>query len=177
MARKAIVDRAAVLEMLKEGRTSQSIADRFGVSRQAIDLYRKQFTREGLLSPTRPAASLVADGGGIGQPDRVRSEPRAPYTVRSSPPPPTLGPSLDELVDLTIRAFTALKRIPELEAECESLRNSYDEAQSQITELQAREQKRRDQEQRWFQAQNPGVVTGPITNPASPPPPPSTNYQ
>jgi len=166
MARKAIVDRAVVLELLKEGKTSQSIADRFGVSRQAIDLYRKQFTREGLLVPAPPPAPLVAEAGGISPPDRVRSEPRAPYTVRSSSPPPP-GPSLDELVDLVIRAFTALKRIPELEAECTKLRNSYEDAQSQITELQSREQKRKDQEQRWFQAQNPGVLTylPPTTSP------------
>lgn len=168
MARKAIVDRAVVLEMLKEGRTSQSIADRFGVSRQAIDLYRKQFTREGLLSPARPAASVVAEVGGVGQPDRVRSEPREPYIVRASPPPPTTAPSLDEMVDLIIRAFTALKRIPELEAECEKIRKSYADTQAQIAEFQAREQKRHDQEQWWFQAQNPGVITGP-TSPAPPP--------
>ena len=168
MARKAIVDRAVVLELLKEGKTSQSIADRFGVSRQAIDLYRKQFTREGLLVPAPPPAPLVAEAGGIAPPDRVRSEPRAPYTVRSSPPPPLPGPSLDELVDLVIRAFGALKRIPELEAECTKLRKSYEEAQSQIMELQAREQKRKDQEQRWFQAQNPGVLT--YRPPTTPPP-------
>jgi hypothetical protein len=168
MARKAIVDRAAVLELLKEGRTSQSIADRFGVSRQAIDLYRKQFTREGLLAPARPPEPVAAEVADATRADRVRSEPRAPYTVRSSPPPPPPGPSLDELVDLVIRAFTALKRIPELEVECEKLRKSYAEAQSQINELQAREQKRKEQEQRWFQAQNPGVLT--YRPPTTPPP-------
>ena len=68
MARKAIVDRPAVLEMLKEGKTSQAIADRFGVSRQAIDLYRKQFTREGLLQPARVTQVEAVDGA---QPDRV----------------------------------------------------------------------------------------------------------
>ena len=161
MARKAIVDRPAVLEMLKEGKTSQAIADRFGVSRQAIDLYRKQFTREGLLQPARVTQVEAVDGA---QPEHVRSEPRAPYSVRSSLPSPT-QPSLDELIDLVIRAFGALKQIPELEAECDKLRKSYEEAQSQIAELQAREQKRRDQEQRWFQAQNPGVISGPSAPP------------
>ena len=169
MARKAIVDRPAVLEMLKEGRTSQAIADRFGVSRQAIDLYRKQFTREGLLQPARMTPVVAWSST---QTDRVRSEPRAPYTVRSPLPPPTTSPSLDELIDLVIRAFGALKRIPELETECEKLRKSYEEAQSQIAELQSREQKRRDQEQRWFLAQNPGVITG-----QSAPPDPSSKSQ
>jgi len=49
MARKATVDRNLVLQLLKEGKTSQSIAMQFGVSRQAIDLYRKEFFRTGLL--------------------------------------------------------------------------------------------------------------------------------
>ena len=49
MARKATVDRNLVLQFLKEGKTSQSIATQFGVSRQAIDLYRKEFFRTGLL--------------------------------------------------------------------------------------------------------------------------------
>ena len=49
MARKAIVDRNIVLQLLKEGKTSQSIAAQFGVSRQAIDLHRKEFIRTGLL--------------------------------------------------------------------------------------------------------------------------------
>ena len=49
MARKAIVDRNTVLQLLKEGKTSQTIATQFGVSRQAIDLHRKEFIRTGLL--------------------------------------------------------------------------------------------------------------------------------
>ena len=49
MARKAIVDRNTVLQLLKEGKTSQNIATQFGVSRQAIDLHRKEFIRTGLL--------------------------------------------------------------------------------------------------------------------------------
>ena len=60
MARKAIVDRNVVLQLLKEGKTSQSIASQFGVSRQAIDLYRKEFVHAGLLpSSVAPLPTVI----------------------------------------------------------------------------------------------------------------------
>ena len=59
MARKAIVDRNTVLQLLKEGKTSQSIANQFGVSRQAIDLYRKEFVRTGLLQSSSAPLSIT----------------------------------------------------------------------------------------------------------------------
>lgn len=49
MARKAIVNKDTVLRMLREGETTQRIAEGFNVSRQAIDLYRKDFIGKGLL--------------------------------------------------------------------------------------------------------------------------------
>ena len=150
MARKATVDRDVVLQMLREGKTSQTIADLFGVSRQAIDLYRKQFTQSGLLTaqqtpkPVTPLPSLVPP---------VRQSP----TIRQTTGP---APSLDQMVDLIIEAFDARRRIPELEAELAQAKKQYQEALQEIERLKQHEQKRQEQEARWFHAQNPGVISG-----------------
>jgi hypothetical protein len=154
MARKATVDRNLVLQFLKEGKTSQSIAAQFGVSRQAIDLYRKEFVRTGQLQPNVTPLPVV--------------------TARSSGPPATGIPvpvptqaiglqpqdvSLDQMIELMIKAFAALKRIPELEAEAAKYRNEHDALIAQIAQLEDREKKRKEQETRWLHAQNPGILT------------------
>lgn len=136
--------------MLREGKTSQVIADQFGVSRQAIDLYRKQFVRDGLMtgsSSPRTASPLP----GMEHPVRQPAPPRQPVVVR---------PSLDQMVDLIIEAFAAMHRIPELEAELERYRTQYQEAIEEIERLKQKEEKRREQEARWFRAQNPDVISG-----------------
>ena len=150
MARKATVDRNVVLQMLKEGKTSQVIADQFGVSRQAIDLYRKQFSRDGTLTvqqAPRQVAPLPAGETPVRQPSPVR-QPTGPQ------------PSLDQMVDLIIDAFDAKRRIPELEAELAQARKQYQEALQEIERLKQHELKRQEQEARWFRAQNPGVISG-----------------
>ena len=60
MARKAIVDKDIVLNMLKGGETTQHIADEFNVSRQAIDLYRRDFIKKGLLPNQRATRTRKA---------------------------------------------------------------------------------------------------------------------
>jgi transposase len=160
MARKAIVDREIVLQLLQEGHTSKAIAERFGVSRQAIDLYRKH-----LPESTSPETR---------SPNPESDEPKSALTYQhtpESPPEPKRVPystgkvqtpslSLDELVDLVIQAFSALKRVKELEMEISKLRNNYDALLQQVEQLQAREQKRKEQEARWIHAQSPGIITG-----------------
>ncbi len=161
MARKAIVDRGIVLQLLQEGQTSKAIAERFGVSRQAIDLYRKQLS--GSILPETRVTNPVMSG-----------EPKSSLTYQHTPGPPpeskrtpystgnaqTPSLSLDELVDLVIQAFSALKRVNELEMEISNLRKSYDALLQQVEQLQAREQKRKEQEARWIHAQSPGIITG-----------------
>ena len=49
MTRKAVVDRDTILNMLREGKTTQNIAEKYGVSRQAIDLHRRDYIKKGLL--------------------------------------------------------------------------------------------------------------------------------
>jgi hypothetical protein len=153
MARKATVDRNLVLQFLKEGKTSQSIAVQFGVSRQAIDLYRKEFVRTGLLQANvTPLPAIV---------------PNAVNPVAISPAPGQTQPaglqpqdvSLDQMIELMIKAFAALKRIPELEAEAAKYRNEHDALIKQIEQLEEREKKRKEQESRWLHAQNPGILT------------------
>jgi hypothetical protein len=144
MARKPIVDRNTVLQFLKEGKTSQFIATQFGVSRQAIDLHRKEFIRTGLL----PGACTT---------------PLPAATPKTTTPAITAKPvfditskdiSFDQMIDLFIKAFDALKRIPGLEAEVEKYRREHDDLLKQIEQLEELEKKRKEQETRWLQARN-----------------------
>ena len=147
MARKAIVDRETVLQLLREGKTSQSIASQFGVSRQAIDLHRKEFVRTGVLTAARVPR----------EPAPVKTPPQTP-----SPLPVTTAPvrtpkaeniSLDQMIDILIRSLAAMKRLPELENEVAVLRQRHEAAIAKITELEERERKRLDQETQWQEAQ------------------------
>jgi len=131
MARKAIVDKDRILSMLSEGKTTQAIAEIFGVSRQAIDLHRKDFIRQGLLHDQRAARATKRTGKKVGR-----------ITHRMG--------SLDEQIELIIAAFGALKRLPELEKELETYKRKYEDATREIENLQAKERKRQDQELRWL---------------------------
>ena len=143
MARKAIVNRNVVLQLLKEGKTSQSIASQFGVSRQAIDLYRKEFVRAGLLPGSTAPLPLV-------------TSPAATIPISPKPAPAiTLHDvSLDQMIDLMIKAFDALKHAPELETEVAKYRRDYEGLLKKIEQLEESEKKRQEQETRWIQSQN-----------------------
>ena len=144
MARKAIVNRNVVLQLLKEGKTSQSIASQFGVSRQAIDLYRKEFVRAGLLqgsaAPLPPVTSPAAT---------------IPISPKQKPAISPHDVSLDQMIDLMIKAFDALKHAPELETEVAKYRRDYEGLLKKIEQLEEGEKKRKEQETRWIQSQNP----------------------
>ncbi|MGP8080672.1 MAG: hypothetical protein ACLPVI_09215 [Dehalococcoidales bacterium] len=153
MARKALVDRNIVLQLLKEGKTSQSIATQFGVSRQAIDLYRKEFIRTGILQSSLPPLPFTTT---------IPATLTLNSPVPHKPSPPTIEPHdvpLDQMIELIIRAFDALKRIPELEAEVAKYRRDYDDLIKQVEQLEEREKKRKEQETRWLHAQNPDILT------------------
>ena len=150
MARKAIVDRNTVLQLLKEGKTSQSIATQFGVSRQALDLHRKEFIRTGLLPSSATPLPVTT------------SPPAMMTTPVSSRPTLAITPhdvSLDQMIELMIKAFDALKCIPQLEAEVEKYRRDYEGLFKHIEQLEEREKKRKEQEARWIHAQNPNILT------------------
>ena len=129
MARKAIVDKDKILSMLQEGKTTQSIAEIFGVSRQAIDLYRRDFISRGLLHSQRAVRTKRAD----------RKVGEITYKIGT----------LDEQIELMITAFSALKRLPALEKEMEMYKRKYENATREIERLQEVEHKRQDQELRW----------------------------
>ena len=145
MARKAIVDRNIVLQSLKEGKTSQSIATQFGVSRQAIDLYRKEFVCTGLLP-------------GVKVPKTEKTTQKMPINKPAIAIPQDI--SLDQMIELLIKAFSALKRIPELEAEAEKYRHDYERMLNQVEQLEQTEKKRKEQETRWSMLQHPNTATG-----------------
>ena len=153
MARKALVDRNIVLQLLKEGKTSQSIATQFGVSRQAIDLYLKEFVRTGFL-PSSTAALPVST--------QLPVTPSDNSLIHPKPLPHSIEPhdvSLDQMIELIIKAFDALKHIPELEAEVTKYRSEYNGLITQIEQLEEREKKRKEQETRWIHAQNPDIIS------------------
>jgi hypothetical protein len=147
MARKATVNKETVLSMLKEGETTQHIAEKFNVSRQAIDLYRKDFIARGLLPDRR--ASRVSKS-----PKEASPREKIPESPPQSPLSPDTVPSLDEQIDLIISAFDALKRLPQLEKELETYRRENENARLEIERLKGKVQKRLDQENRWLLTQN-----------------------
>ncbi len=144
MARKAIVDRDTVLILLQEGKTSGSIARQFGVSRQAIDLHRKEFLRTGVLEARVPYhATPIID---------QKLPPPLPSVQK---PVKNAAVSLDQAIDLLIQSFTAMKKLPELEAEVKKLQQQYTTALIQVAQLEEREKKRLEQEIRWREVQPP----------------------
>ncbi len=146
MARKAIVDKDSILSLLREGETTQHIADKFNVSRQAIDLHRKDFIKKGLLPDQR--ASRIR---------KVRNEDDTNGQKLMTPkeifPLKDIG-TLDDQIDLIINAFNALKRLPYLEKEIEKYKQEYETALQEIERLKENEKKRLDQERRWLLTQS-----------------------
>ncbi len=151
MARKAIVDRDTVLQMLRDGHTTQRVADHFGVTRQAVDLHRKDFIAHGLITDRRAARSHDS----VSAP--AAEAPPTQRLIPEVPPAPShhdlAALPLDQLIDLAIDAFAALKKLPELEAERDRYRQSYEAAAAEVARLEEAEGRRRTQEQRWFLAQ------------------------
>lgn len=164
MARKAIVDRDVMLSMLRDGEPTRSIAEKFNVTRQAIDLHRRDFIEKGLLSnqralrtrkapvkPAPPKQNLVSPD--LSAPARQTS----PLTVTRSSglTLPSKGELLlDQQIDLIISAFNALKRLPQLEKELEKYKQEYASALHEMACLKENEKKRLDQESRWLRTQH-----------------------
>ncbi len=151
MARKTVVDRDTVLRMLRDGQTTQHVADYFGVSRQAVDLHRKDFIARDLLTDRRASRSPRTVSAPTATPTPAR---QANLEAQAAPSPADLAAlPLDRLIDLAIDAFAALKKLPELETERDRYRQSYEAATAEIERFKEAERHRRDQEQRWFLAQ------------------------
>ncbi len=145
MARKAVVNKDIVLSMLREGETTQRIADKFNVSRQAIDLYRRDFIEKGLLPNQRAVRTTKAS---------KESAPEKQNLISPKEYPPSKDVvTLDEQIDLIINAFHALKRLPQLEKEVETYKHEYENALQEIERLKESEKNRLDQESRWLNAQ------------------------
>lgn len=146
MARKAVVNKDIILSMLREGETTQSIADKFNVSRQAIDLHRRDFINKGLLPNQRAVRARKATM-------EVMPPKQNLISPKEYPPSKDVIVTLDEQIDLVINAFHALKRLPQLEKEVETYKHEYENALQEIERLKESERKRLDQESRWHNAQ------------------------
>jgi hypothetical protein len=115
----------------------------FGVSRQAIDLHRREFINQGLL-PDQRAARV-----GRARREEGRTAEERTEEVRTADKPGSLG----EQIDLIIAAFSALKRLPQLEEELEGYKRKYEDATKEIELLREAEHRRQDQELRWLTLQ------------------------
>jgi transposase-like protein len=144
MARKATVDVAKVLQMLREGGSTQAVAEHFGVSRQAIDLRRRKFIETGQLVDKRAPRKVVFSSEG----DKPEAKDYSSV-------------SLDQLIDLAIEAFDGLKKIPKLEAELERYKQDYQKAAERIEQLEKEISKREAQEARWRAATLPSDASSP----------------
>lgn len=156
MARKAIVDKEIILSMLKAGETTQRIAEKFSVSRQAIDLHRKDFIGKGLLPDRRAARSKKQPSTESGNNAAPQTEgyPRQPVSVSNEKPENKSTISLDTHIDLIINAFSALKRLPSLERELELYRLENERMKQELDKLTLIEKKRIEQENRWMLIRN-----------------------
>ena len=145
MARKAIVNKDIILSMLREGETTQRIAERFNVSRQAIDLHRRDFIEKGLLSNQRAVRTKKVTKEAVSQKQNLILRKECPTSKNII--------TLDEQIDLIINAFKALKRLPQLEKEVETYKHEYENALKEIERLKETGKKRLDQESRWLNTQ------------------------
>ncbi len=150
MARKAVVDKDTILSLLSAGETTQRIAEKFSVSRQAIDLHRRDFIKRGLLPDQRAIRTRKA-------PKEATPTKQEIISPREYPPSPNMV-TLDEQIDLLINAFNALKRLPQLEKEVETYKREYEDALREIERLKENEKRRLDQESRWLNTQRQGNI-------------------
>ena len=153
MARKPIVDRDIVLQMLQEGSSTQQVAERFGVSRQAVDLHRKDFINQGLLKNERAARKTRSSSP---------LSATAPADIPSQSTASSVPASIDDLIELMITAFTALKRVPELETQLEQYKDAYKRTLKEVERLSKESEKRHEQELRWNLSQQVDPRTWPI---------------
>lgn len=147
MARRATVDKDAILDMLRDGKSTRYIAERLGVTRQAIDLHRKGFIRSGMLPDRRAIRTRKIT-------DRITSTRTETIPLREAALPEHRVIPLDAQIDLMIEAFSALRRLPALQTELEACRRNYENAAQEIERLRQIQQKRVDQEGRWSLAQS-----------------------
>ena len=98
--RTPVVNQEQVLELLKDGYTTSELAVRFGVTRQAIDLYRRRYVKQGLLSGKRG----------------VRGRARVPITGEQ-----LTDVELRYIQELLGQRFQEAAKVPQLKARIEEL--------------------------------------------------------
>jgi hypothetical protein len=91
------IDKEQALEMMRSGESDSKIGERFGTSRQAVNLLKKAFIRDGILAVNAKKRDKPIDQ------TQVMDETRE-NTPGSSPAPTLLTyPSFDQLTDWMIR--------------------------------------------------------------------------
>ncbi|MFC1968248.1 hypothetical protein ACFLVX_02510 [Chloroflexota bacterium] len=157
MARKAIVDKEIILNMLRMGESTRSVAERFGVSRQAIDLHRRDFINKGLLTNQRAVKKRRAAKEDLPTNRKLVSSKESVALENNIIP-------LDTQINLIIDAFSALKSLPQLERELVNYKRKYESAMQELDRLKQVGKKRYDQEQRWLLVQRQNDINTSLKN-------------
>ncbi len=118
MTRKAVVNKDIILSMLKEGESTQRIAEKFNVSRQAIDLYRRDFIGKGLLPNQRAVRTRK-------EPKETAPQKQTPIPPKESPPSKAVIISLDEQIDYYGFGIQPERPAPKTSKELEELDRLY----------------------------------------------------
>ena len=131
------VNKEEVKNQLLKGISPEAIAKYQGCARQYISDIKRQYERKGVVFPTtRPG--------------------RKPQKVEAKP---LIDTTMEDQVELTIQAFEALKRQPELEAERDKYRRGYENLKEQFELTEKDKTKRIRQQQRWELAkQKPNIA-------------------
>lgn len=158
MARKAVVDKEVILEKLRLGETTQRIAESFGVSRQAIDLHRKDLINKGFLEDKRAVRRKKPDYQV--SPQSSKQDVNQPELIKEIPRKTIDTMTLDDQIDLLINAFSALKRVSQIERDLNTYKRENERISKELSRLKEIERKRIEQENRWMLLQNDSKETG-----------------
>jgi len=125
------VDIEKALGLLQAGNTTQEVANNFNVSRQAVEIHRSRFIKQGLLQPGR--------GG--------RRTKQSPIHL-----------TLEQGIDIMTDAFRKARDYPELEAELEKYKRGYNNLLETMKSLKQGEKKRSGQEAAFALAVQQGEI-------------------
>jgi hypothetical protein len=141
MSRQATIDRQAALDMMRAGDRDSTIAARFGTSRQAVNLLRASFLREGKIDANdvkQEQASTQGLSAGQGLSAATETQQRAITDEPSPQPQPiqsAVPPSFDQITDWLVQLIRQAADVRRLRADNAALRVANDTLTAQVARL------------------------------------------
>ena len=135
------INKEEVKKQLLKGISPEAISKYQGCSRQYISLIKGELIKEGKLS--KGVAGRKAQKMGTKSPDK-------------------LDTTIDDQVELTIRAFEALRKQPALEKERDDYRRGYENLKEVFDQQDKVVKKRKDQDLRYKQALGTEQINPPV---------------